>query len=153
MSAAAPVILLVHAAATLFMTGLIWFVQIVHYPLFTRIGADAFHAYERDHVARTGLIVGPTMLLEAISAAALLALLALRPAPGAAWLLWTGAALLAVIWLSTALLQVPCHRRLERDGFDAFCARRLVRTNWIRTAAWSARSVIALALLRQAMPA
>ena len=33
-------LLLLHAAATLFMTGLIWFVQVVHYPLFARVGED-----------------------------------------------------------------------------------------------------------------
>ncbi|MFY0528690.1 hypothetical protein ACN28I_37835 [Archangium gephyra] len=32
-----PLVLLAHAAATLFMVGLIWFVQVVHYPLFSRV--------------------------------------------------------------------------------------------------------------------
>ena len=29
-----PALLLLHAASTLAMTGVIWFVQMVHYPLF-----------------------------------------------------------------------------------------------------------------------
>ena len=45
-----------------------------------------------------------------------------------------------IIWLSTMVLQVPCHRRLE-TGFDAAVARRLVRTNWVRTFAWTALGV------------
>ncbi len=62
-------VLLVHIAATLFMTGLIWFVQIVHYPLFSSVGADGFVAYEAAHTARTTWVVGPPMLLEAGTAA------------------------------------------------------------------------------------
>jgi hypothetical protein len=57
-----------------------------------------------------------------------------------------GLALLALIWVSTALLQVPAHTRLGR-GWDATTHRRLVSTNWIRTAAWLARVPIAVAIL------
>ena len=60
--------LLAHVAATAAMTGLIWFVQLVHYPLFARVGVADFTAYEREHVRRTGLLVAPLMLLEALTA-------------------------------------------------------------------------------------
>jgi hypothetical protein len=51
-----------------------------------------------------------------------------------------------VIWLSTALLQVPRHRALEA-GFDPAAHRALVATNWIRTVAWTARGFLLLACL------
>jgi len=132
-------LLVVHAATTLFMVGVIWFVQIVHYPLFSRVGGAAFAGYERDHVRRTGRVVALPMLLELATAIA------------AVWVLedaltWAGLALLAVVWASTGLWQVPAHRRLE-DGFDTLIHRRLVCTNWVRTVAWSARGVMACALL------
>ena len=38
---------IVHVLATWFMTGVIWFVQVVHYPLMARVGAEGFAAYER----------------------------------------------------------------------------------------------------------
>jgi hypothetical protein len=41
---------------------------------------------------------------------------------------------------------MPRHRRMERR-FDAATHQALVRTNWIRTFAWSARSMLALAIL------
>ncbi len=63
--------LLVNLAATLFMVGVIWFVQIVHYPLFARVGAGGFPAYSERHSRLTGLVVGPLMLAEAATAAAL----------------------------------------------------------------------------------
>ena len=62
---------------------------------------------------------------------------------------WTlaGVALLALIWASTALLQIPLHNALS-TGFDAEVHARLVHTNWIRTIAWTVRGVLALYLLR-----
>ena len=97
-----------HLLCTVFMTGLIWFVQIVHYPLFACIGREEFAGYERRHQVLTTWIVGPVMCLEL--------------ATGIVWLLSGTAdvhfrhlcncALLATIWLSTALLQMPAHRAL-----------------------------------------
>jgi hypothetical protein len=132
-------ILLVHAAVTLFMAGLIWFVQIVHYPLFARVGHAGFPEYERWHARRTGWVVAGPMLAELAAAVTIIWCI------GGA-LAWIGAGLLAVIWFSTWCWQVPAHRRLEAE-FDPAAHRRLVRTNWVRTVAWSARGVIALALL------
>jgi hypothetical protein len=133
-------LLLVHAATTWFMTGLIWFVQVVHYPLFAGVGREGFSQYEEDHTERTGWVVGPPMVIEL---AAGLALVRWRPDAIPAWAVWVGLSLLGVIWLSTALQQIPEHRRLV-SGFLADAHRRLVRTNWVRTVAWSARGVLAL---------
>ncbi len=135
-------LLLVHAAATLFMTGLIWFVQIVHYPLFAAVGADGFARYEQLHSARTTWVVMPVMLVELATAALLLWMADAQTRS----LARAGAALLAVIWLSTFFLQVPRHSQLTA-GFDPAAHAALVSTNWIRTLAWSARAVLALALL------
>ena len=136
-------LLIVNAAATWFMTGLIWFVQVVHYPLFAGVGRDGFAAYHDAHARRTTWVVGPAMLCEALSAALLVAARPPTVTAGAAWL---GLALVAVIWLSTAALQVPQHGVLGA-GFAEQSARRLVAGNWIRTAAWSARAVLVASLL------
>lgn len=135
--------LLVNAAATLFMTGLIWFVQIVHYPLFASVGSAGFAAYSSSHQRRTTRVVAPAMLLEAIAAA----WLAWSIPPGVpAWMAWSALALLGAIWLSTALLQMPLHHRLAA-GHDPGAIRRLVRGNWFRTAGWSLRAALAIAML------
>lgn len=133
-------LLLVHAGATIAMTGLIWFVQIVHYPLLARVGHGSFAEYEQAHTRRTTFIVGPIMLLEAAAAAALA--VTLRPPA------LLGAGLLVFIWLSTALVQVPLHARLER-GFDASAWRMLVQSNWIRTCLWTVRAVLALHMVAE----
>lgn len=136
-------ILLAHAAFTLCMTGLIWFVQVVHYPLFARADRTAFADFAREHAARTSFVVAPLMLGEAATA---IALVLAPPAHAPAGLPWLGILLLAGVWLSTAALQVPCHRRLAR-GFDASVVQRLLRTNWLRTTGWSLRAIVALWLL------
>ena len=56
-----------------------------------------------------------------------------------------GALLALVTWLSTALLQVPQHRRLSPDG-----VRALVTGSWLRTIAWTAHSAVVLAMLAAA---
>ncbi len=133
-------LLLVHVAATLCMAGLIWYVQVVHYPLFAEVGAAASARYEQRHVALTTWVVGPPLLVEAGTA---LLLVPFRPAYVPEGALWVGLALLLVIWVSTALLQIPCHRKLG-FGFDAAVHRRLVQSNWLRTAGWTVRSVLVL---------
>ena len=135
--------LFVHAFATLWMVGLVWFVQVVHYPLFAQVGTQAFADYEAAHCRRTNWVVGPPMLAEAATA---LWLVVAAPAGVPSILTSTGIVLLGLVWLSTALLQVPRHSQLAA-GFDAGAHRALVATNWIRTVAWTARGAIALALL------
>jgi len=136
-------LLLAHAGATLMMTGLIWFVQIVHYPLFERVPALGWVEYERHHVRRTTVVVMPLMLAEAVTA---IWLLVRQPAGVGPALPVVGVTLLLIIWASTATLQVPCHRRLQ-SGMELGVVRNLVRTNWLRTAAWTARGALALALI------
>src|SRR5437868_2565525 len=97
---------LLHAAATVAMTGIIWFVQLVHYPLFDAIDPAVFQQFERRHVQATTWVVAPTMLLELASAAAILLA---TPVSIPTWMPLVGAVLLVVIWTSTFLLQVPCH--------------------------------------------
>ncbi|MEM1060732.1 MAG: hypothetical protein AAGJ97_00240, partial [Planctomycetota bacterium] len=68
-------------------------------------------------------------------------LLAFQPEPGLTAVRWTGLALVGSIWLSTFLVQVPLHARLER-GFDETAHRRLVGSNVWRTAAWTFRGLL-----------
>lgn len=127
-------------SSALFMTGLIWFVQVVHYPLLSRVGTESTR-YHAAHMTRTGWVVAAPMLSELVSSVSL-SLLGVGPA----WQRWPGLALLAIIWGATALLLVPAHDALSR-GFDPAVHRRLVATNWIRTAAWTGRSALCVAAL------
>ena len=134
-------LLLANVAATWFMVGLIWFVQLVHYPQFAGVGSEGFIAYHRRHQRFTTYVVAPPMLVEALTSVALV----FRPGVVSPLAAWAGLALVAVIWASTATLQVPRHNDLAHGGFDGAICARLCRTNWIRTIAWTARGVLMLA--------
>ena len=136
-----PWLLLAHLGATWAMTGLIWFVQVVHYPLLSRLGEAYFLPYHRAHCERTGLVVGPLMLVELGTAVVLAWLLVTTPGP-ARTAAWAGLGLLGILWASTALVQIPQHNRLAALGPDPATLAALVRGNWRRTAAWTLRAVL-----------
>lgn len=137
---AARAVMLAQLVATLVMVGVIWFVQVVHYPLMARLGRESFAGWQAANLVRTSWVVVPPMLIEA--GCALLAPFLDTPVPRGELLL--GLALLGGVWASTFLLQVPLHTRLEA-GFDPLLHLRLVRTNLLRSALWSARGVLVVA--------
>jgi len=128
------IILLIQILATAMMTGIIWFVQIVHYPLFTKIPKEGFTRYEQAHTVRTGWVVAPLMVLELGTALLLLFYRPLSTSP----IYLAALGCLILIWLSTFLVQVPLHGVLEKQS-DHRAMLILDRTNWIRTILWSLR--------------
>jgi uncharacterized membrane protein len=134
---------LLHLIATVFMTGVIWIIQILHYPLFNMVGRDNFAAYEAAHTNLITVVVMPAMLLELILTAMIFFA---PPANIPSSLNWLNAILLVIIWLSTAFLQVPQHSILA-GGFIESAYRMLVNSNWIRTIAWSSKAVIATVMV------
>ncbi|MEI6535995.1 MAG: hypothetical protein WCN98_11680 [Verrucomicrobiaceae bacterium] len=126
-----------HFAATWALVGLIWTIQLVHYPLFAQVGRETFVAYHQRHTRQMTWIVAPLMLIELLTAAWLVIAGSREP-----WLL-ASLVPLAFNWLSTWRIQIPLHDKLAK-GFDAKAHQRLVATNWWRTAAWSLRGVCLL---------
>jgi hypothetical protein len=140
-------ILLTNVAATLYMVGLIWCIQIVHYPLFAQVGREGFAAYEAAHSDLITPVVGLPMLVELVTAGLLLFFRS--PAIGLAETI-VGFALVVVIWLSTMFLQAPQHSILSA-GFDTAAHQFLVSSNWLRTIAWSLRGALVLWMTAKVM--
>ncbi|MBI1271957.1 hypothetical protein GC174_16140 [bacterium] len=136
-------ILLLNAFATFSMTGIIWFVQIVHYPLFASVGSEQFAEYENLHQHLTTLVVAPLMLTELFTALALPLLILEQPARFISVL---ALILILAIFAATAFVQVPIHDKLS-TAYSASLIDRLVYTNWVRTLLWSVRSVAVVAIL------
>jgi len=130
-------VLLTCAAATWYMTGLAWFVQVVHYPLFRNVGADQFADYHALHVRRTMPVVLVPMVLE-LSLAILLATTSFGRNP---WLDTAGAACAGFIWAITWLRQLADHEKLS-GGFDQNAIEQLVRGNAVRTWAWTIHAAL-----------
>jgi uncharacterized membrane protein len=137
-------VLVLSAVATWAMVGLIWMVQVVHYPMLAIYSATSPATAAVDHQRRISWVVGPLMAVEGLTALWLLVDRPTTMGPASAWL---AASLLGMALGSTVFVQVPLHSRLA-EGHDAEAARRLIATNWVRTAAWSARgTVLALVLI------
>ena len=129
------------------MTGLIWVIQLVHYPIFDSIdpGEDnqGWMQFANRHTSSISLVVGPLMLAEGLTGL----WLAVTPTPaGASRVLPIIAlGLMAVAYGVTAFVSAPLHGQMSQR-FDARLHHRLVTTNWIRTAAWTSRACVLAAL-------
>ena len=135
----------INAASTLAMTGIIWLIQLVHYPAFSYIDASTFGDFARFHQHAISIVVVPLMLVEVVTTFLLL----WKPHPALTrGLSLTAAACLALAWLSTLLLQVPLHQQLLQGPNEA-CVAKLITTNWLRTSAWSMRALILFFALRR----
>ncbi len=131
---------LIHLGATLYLVGLIWIIQILHYPLMANVGADGYIEYQSLHMSRITPVVAPAMILEL--ATGIYFAFANFEAIDRSYF-WIGLALILVIWISTFLLQVPLHERLTHS-FEGDTQKRLVQTNWIRTIVWTLRGALVL---------
>ncbi|MCW3011331.1 MAG: hypothetical protein JWO90_1735 [Solirubrobacterales bacterium] len=131
-------LLLVTLLAAAMMAGLSWFISVVHYPLFARVGEATWPGYHDAHRSRTAFVVIPPMVAE-LGGSALIVLD--RPAGVGAAVAVAGLALAAATWLVTFALSVPDHERLAA-GYDAAVGRRLTRGHHLRTLLWSAHAVL-----------
>ena len=137
--------LVLNASATFVMVGVIWFVQIVHYPLLSVIPVESAASVAVEHQRRTGHVVGLPMAIEGITT---LILLWKTPDDVTWWLPWIAAIFLAVALGCTIFLSVPRHERMANRP-DAQVGRELVLTNWPRTIAWTTRGVLTAIMLIQ----
>jgi len=137
-------LLILNAASTWFMVGLIWFVQCVHYPMFAFWPREQFRIIALEHQKRTSRIVIPPIIVEFITS---WLLLIWHPAHVWNGLLYAGVGSVMICAASTAFIQVPLHDKLAKHGWDESTHRKLVRSNWIRTIAWSIHGLICCAML------
>ncbi|MAJ47314.1 MAG: hypothetical protein CBC35_08705, partial [Planctomycetes bacterium TMED75] len=100
MNAFESALLIAQLASTLPLVGLIWTIQLVHYPLFELVGEESQVDYQKEHMNRITWVVAPLMLIELVTVGLLWVL-----APFDVWAI-VGALLVAVIWVSTVIIQV-----------------------------------------------
>lgn len=137
------VVLLLNTVSSWTMVGVIWFVQVVHYPLLSVVPVESAATVAVEHQRRTGWVVMVPMTVEGVTT---LLLLGMVP-EGVAWFVpWLAGVPLAVALLATVLLSVPRHARMAANP-DATVGHELVTTNWVRTIAWSVRGIVTAGML------
>ena len=132
-----------HFSLTLYMTGIIWLIQVIHYPLFKLVGSDTFDNCHKFHIQKTTLVIAAPMILELLTG---LYLIFGDEAYRNNFVFITAYIILIFIWVSTFLISVPKHNKLSK-GFNDLEVSALIKTNWIRTIAWSIRAICLFYLL------
>ena len=127
------VLLLAALVSTSVSAGIVWFLQLNHYPLYREVPKSALPDYIAKHNRRLLLPVVMPMLV-AIATSAWLAISRPRGLPPAVVVVL--AIDIFAIVVSTVALQGPAHVKLEREGHERLI-EIIVRSNWIRTFGWT----------------
>jgi hypothetical protein len=137
-------------ALTLYMSGMIWSIQILEYPLFALVGPNEFPAYHRRHNRGLPFLV----ILPSLAAfASAVVVIFTRPAPLPLWASLVVAVLDLFFIIATVVQEAPLHAQLDREGSQAPLMRQLVVGNWIRTVLWTANAILLLVWTAQLISA
>ena len=129
-------VLLGHLIFTSIMTGVIWVIQIVHYPSFHFIEKELYTAFQKFHMNKISIIVIPIMLAELITGM----MLFLDKSSKSPFLI-ISFVILVLIWLITGVFFSKAHNELIA-GYQELVVNQLVAMNWIRTLLWTLRLLL-----------
>ena len=123
----------IHIVSTSLMVGVIWIMQLVHYPSFNFINVEEYKSFQEFHMKRISLIVIPAMIIELTSGVLIF------------WIYQTDNIFfifslfcLFFIWFLTAILFSKMHQKLTL-GYQISIITKLVNLNWLRTISWTLR--------------
>lgn len=123
-------ILVTAFALVLYGNGAAFVESFVNYSSWHLIGSNEFVAYHQFITSRVlTFLVAPALL------GTMFTILTLRARPAAipAWAVWAAIATQAMVWISTATIQVPIQLHLSEHGQSLELIDRLIETNfWLR---------------------
>jgi hypothetical protein len=122
-----------------FLCGLIWTIQLVHYPGFMKVGKQGFIDYQAFHMRSITVIVGPMMVLELMAATWLAVQGGFNPIN---WGIISSLVIVVALWAITFFGASPVHYNLYNNGYDPELIRKLVNINWSRTILWTIRTIL-----------
>ena len=129
-------VLLGHLIFTSIMTGVIWVIQIVHYPSFHFIEKELYTAFQKFHMNKISIIVIPIMLAELITG-----MMLFLDKSSKSPILIISFVILVLIWLITGVFFSKAHNELM-TGYQELVINQLVAMNWIRTLLWTLRLLL-----------
>ena len=124
----------IHFLSTSLMVGIIWVIQLLHYPTFHFIKESDYVEFQHFHMQRISFIVVPVMIMELLSGFMLVYYFRSN-------LLIFCLIILFVIWSITFVFFTKLHQSLL-GGYDKIIVDKLVQINWSRTVLWSLRLII-----------
>lgn len=139
-------VLLINLFSTFAMTGIIWLIQVTHYPSFRYVEAKDWPQFHAFHSGSITLVVAPLMMAQLLSAISLLfSPLFLTNK----YILIANLVLVSIVFIATAFVSVPVHNKMAQY-FDSTLIESLILTNWIRTISWTINSVLLIYFISRA---
>lgn len=128
-------ILFFHFFLTFFMTGVIWLIQLIHYPSFSFIDKNKYSKFQTFHMNKITPIVGPIIILEVSTGFYLLYFF-----NSESIFFLINFLINILILMMTIIVFGTIHKKLI-DGFKTSLFKKLISLNWIRTFLWSLKSI------------
>ena len=134
-----PFVFFFHLIFSAIMVGVIWVIQLVHYPSFHFIDKDIYDSFQKFHMNKISIIVIPVMILELVTGFLLLI------GNSKNILIIISFGILILIWGITGLFFSDAHGKLI-SGYNELIVNKLVSMNWIRTGLWTFKMILLLYL-------
>ena len=129
--------LMIHIISTSIMVGVIWVIQLVHYPSFKYVNESDYINFQKYHMSNISYIVFPVMFTELITALIILFF-------GEKSLFFVLSLIcLFLIWVFTGVLFTKYHSILK-EGKDLMIIEKMIKANWIRALLWTMRLIMIL---------
>lgn len=121
-----PWVFITAFALVFYTTGAAFIESFVNYPSWPLIGESEFIAYHR--------FISPRVLMLLVVPAVLgtvcnILMLWFRPQSIPRWSVWLSIALQAIVWISSAAIQIPIQVQLSAKGLSMPLIERLIQTN------------------------
>ncbi len=134
--------LMIHIISTSIMVGVIWVIQLVHYPSFKYVNESDYIIFQKYHMSNISYIVFPVMFTELITALIILFF-------GEKSLFFVLSLIcLFLIWVITGVLFTKYHSILK-EGKDLMIIEKMIKANWIRALLWTMRLIMILFVIPQ----
>ncbi|MEC7277393.1 MAG: hypothetical protein VXV96_13825 [Bdellovibrionota bacterium] len=124
--------------STISMTGIIWHVQLVTYPLFKELHGNSLVELHASYTRKMTFLVLPLMGCELLAS---LCFTYLKSD-------WVNIMLLlsvVLLWMITLFISVPLHSKIAQGEEKAI--NPLIKSNWLRTTIWTIRSFSLLKII------
>jgi hypothetical protein len=136
--------LLFYTMLVCYSLGVVWFVQIVVYPLFAKVGSEEYVAYHKFYSSRIPLpVIFPGFACFLLP----IVFIFLRFESVPLWLVLANAACGILSLFVTVALEIPRHFQLENGGKQDWLIQELILYNWPRTFGITGSAILTLAIL------
>ncbi len=123
---------LIQIVTSFSMLGIIWFIQLIHYPLLNKI-KEGLSQYEKAHLKRAAFFIGPLLAIDLVVS---IFLVSFETRSILIRLATCNLIFNIFYWIWTFLFQIQHHQKLS-VGFSRLSIRKLVLHNWVRTLLWT----------------